>query len=229
MTTIDEISTLLAPPGLICRGGFHCQPGDDVPVDGKTVVLVGNAGPDMWRRFSIDRPDTAAPLDNWTRLTLAPIAAALGVPVLFPFDGPPYLPFQRWAQRAESVYPSPLGPLIHPEFGLWHAYRAALIFAERLHLPTAEAQPSPCVSCKDQPCLNTCPVSAIGGEHLDAPVCAGHLNSGRGDDCLAAACLARRACPIGPDYRYAEAQARFHMAAFLTGYPAPTDDEDRPT
>ena len=42
---------------------------------------------------------------------------------LFPFSCPPFLPFLRWAERAEVVFPSPSGPLIHPVYGLWHTYR----------------------------------------------------------------------------------------------------------
>ena len=33
-------------------------------------------------------------------------------------------------------------------------------------------------------------------------------------------CLARRACPVGADYRYDVPQARFHMQAFLSAAPA---------
>jgi hypothetical protein len=32
------------------------------------------------------------------------------------------------------------------------------------------------------------------------------------------ACLARHACPVGRDYRYAPAQARFHMQSFLRNH-----------
>src|SRR4030095_137820 len=49
----------------------------------------------------------------------------------------------RWAMRAEAVAPSPLGILIHPDYGLWHAYRGALAFAERLALPPRGARPLP--------------------------------------------------------------------------------------
>jgi hypothetical protein len=31
----------------------------------------------------------------------------------------------------------------------------------------------------------------------------------------AATCLARLACPVAPDYRYAPGQMRFHMVAFM--------------
>ena len=32
---------------------------------------------------------------------------------------------------------SPLGILIHPDWGLWHSYRGALAFRERLDLPAS--------------------------------------------------------------------------------------------
>ena len=54
----------------------------------------------------------------------------------------------RWAQRAEPLHPSPLGVLIHPVHGLWHAYRGALAFAEPIELPPRADLPSPCASCR---------------------------------------------------------------------------------
>ena len=75
------------------------------------------------------------PIDRWTASVLAGLADA----ALFPFGGPPHHPFQRWARRADpSLSSSPLGILIHPEFGLWHALRGALLFKERLELPASE-------------------------------------------------------------------------------------------
>jgi hypothetical protein len=40
-------------------------------------------------------------------------------------------------------------------------------------------------------------------------------------------CLARHACPIGRGYRYAPAQARFHMLSFLRNH-RPDDCLDDP-
>ncbi len=134
---------------------------------------------------------------------------------LFPFGGPPYLPFQRWAKRAEPVHDSPLGLLIHPEFGLWHSYRAALAFAERLELPDRPAVQSPCASCADKPCLTACPVGAFTGETYDVPRCIAHIGRAERGACIENACLARRACPVGRAYAYGPEQARFHMGAFL--------------
>ena len=132
---LDTIFPEIAPFGLIVRGGFHPDTSDGVPGNPGTLVLIGNAGPAMWEVFAKEHRGGPDPLDAWTRTVLGGVAAKLGATALFPFDGPPYLPFQRWAMRAEAVFPSPIGPLIHPEYGLWHAYRGALAFAEALDLP----------------------------------------------------------------------------------------------
>ncbi|MEP4378592.1 MAG: hypothetical protein ABJ215_01550 [Alphaproteobacteria bacterium] len=215
---MDHIKSALAEHGLIPRGGFHPVLEDKVPGDPATLVLVGNAGPDMWAAFDAvrgDYPGDANPLDAWILDVLTDIAASLGATPLFPSGGPPHLPFQRWAQQTEPVYPSPVGVLIHPVFGLWHAYRGALAFSEKLELTTPDPTPSPCDSCADKPCLSACPVSAFDGSAYDVRACAGHITAADSGDCMGRGCLARRACPVGQDYMYTPAQAAFHMRAFV--------------
>lgn len=212
---LSSIQAALAPHGLIVRGGFYPAPDDDVSCE--TLVMVGNAGPDMWAAFDGvrgDYADRANPLDAWISDVLTDVAAALGGTAMFPFAGPPHLPFQRWAQRAEAVHPSPVGVLIHPAFGLWHAYRGALAFAEKLPLPEPDARPSPCDGCRDKPCLSACPVGAFAGGAYDVPACVGHITDSDSTDCMTLGCAARRACPVGRDFVYAPAQAWFHMRAF---------------
>ena len=145
------------------------------------------------------------------------VAHALGAAIVFPFDGPPYHPFIPWARRAEGLSPSPIGPLIHPEYGLWHAYRGAFLFGHELALPPP-MDVNPCDDCAEKPCLNSCPVAAVGAEGYDVPACTGHLKQPVGGDCLHGGCRARRACPISRNYMYEPAQANFHMAAFLRNY-----------
>ncbi len=224
MTQVDvdlaAVETALGEAGLTLLGAFHPEPGDGVPplADGRpaaTLAIAGNVGDTMWRTFERDRVDEANPLDAWSRRVLDPIAERLGGHALFPFGGPPYLPFQRWAQRAGPYAPSPIGPLIHPDYGLWHAFRGALAFAERLALPPPDARPSPCESCADKPCLANCPVGALRPGAYDVPACVEHISAPAGEDCLALSCRARRACPIGRIYTYSPEQSRFHMAAFL--------------
>lgn len=219
---LSELQNLLSSQGLIMRGGFHPAPGDGLPpsADGRapaTLVLVGDVGGRLWPVFSesAEAKDGAPdPLDRWTRRIVDDIARRLAATPLYPFGGPPYWPFQRWAQRAESVFPSPLGILIHPEHGLWHAYRAALVFAERIDLPPRAAAASPCESCAAKPCLSGCPVGAFDGAGFDIDACTGHITQRAGQPCMDGGCLARNACPVAAHLRYRVPQMRFHMAAF---------------
>ena len=231
------IEAALAREGLIARGGFHPEPGDGVPgleggAPARTLVMLGNRGSALWRAFAASPEfDTAPnPLDTWSARVIGELAAELGATALFPFGGPPHLPFIAWAKRAEPVAESPLGILIHPDYGLWHAYRGALAFAEALALPPRAERPRPCDTCADKPCLGACPVGAfsaagydvagpkVAGDDVagyDVSACADHLSAPAGADCMAEACRARRACPIGREYLYAPEQARFHMTHFL--------------
>ena len=213
-SSYSDIATALQPLGLVARGGFHTGDEDGLgPI--RTVVLVGNAGRDMWPVFDATRPTDSDPLDHWVRDRLAPTAERLNAELVMPNDGPPYRPFQRWAMRAAPVHPSPLGLLIDPEFGLWHALRAALLFTRAIDLPPTAALPSPCASCTGRPCLSACPVNAFTDSGFDALRCCTHVASEDGADCRLGGCRARRACPVGTDHRYADAQQAFHMNAFL--------------
>lgn len=177
------------------------------------VILAGNAGPDMFARFARERDPERATLDDWTRRVMDELAEDLGARALYPFDMNPPWPFLTWARRGGAGHVSPLGLNIHPTYGLWHAYRAALVFPVAFDLPPL-ANPNPCASCADKPCLSACPAGAFTGESYDTAACASHLSTPEGADCLGRGCLARHACPVGQAFAYAPAQARFHMKAF---------------
>lgn len=225
---LEEIRKAAEGRGLALRGGFHPDAADAVPelADGGrpgTILLLGNVDPSLWQAFrgapegqgdSLADEDLG-PLDRWSLRVITELAADLGAEAAFPFGGPPYFPFQRWAQRSEPVWPSPLGMLIHQDYGLWHAYRGALCFHARLALPAFETGASPCETCADQPCLSSCPVDAFSDKGYDVSRCAGHLETPAGADCLELGCRARRACPVGVTSRYVPEQAAFHMSAFL--------------
>jgi ferredoxin len=218
--TYKEMGRRLSLHGLLLRGGFHPDAGELALESGKpvaTLLLVGHVGSGIWPAFQAARPEGPDPLDHWSREILDEVGTAFGARPAMPSDGPPYWPFQQWAMRAEPVFPSPLGILIHPVYGLWHGYRGALLFEEKLELPAVPGASSPCDTCRDRPCLSACPVGAFDGEGYDVAACRAHLRSAAGEDCLGGSCLARRACPVGSEYVYGEAHARFHMAAFLDG------------
>jgi hypothetical protein len=199
------LSDRLASTGLVLRGAFHPQVADEVPPlpDGSavgTVVMVGNVGRAFWAALQ-SAPEAKArdPIDRWTARTLDGLADA----VRFPFGGPPHHPFQRWARRADlSLWPSPLGILIHPEFGLWHALRGALLFKDRLELPLIGPRPSPCDACAAKPCLRTCPVGAFTAAGFDTVACRSYLRTLSGQPCIIQGCQARMACPVGREHVY---------------------------
>jgi len=209
---LAELAETLASHGLILRGGFHPEAGEAEFEGAGTVLLVGNAGGAMWDAFAPDIDGDPNPLDRWTRHIIDPLAARFRARAIYPFDADTP-PFQRWALRAETLHPSPIGLLIHPEFGLWHAWRAALLFPDRLPLSPRADGPSPCETCAGKPCLSACPVGAFSYSGYDVAACASHiatLDAG----CNHSGCRARNACPVGAEWRYPEAQIRFHMAAF---------------
>jgi ferredoxin len=230
---LGEIERALQDAGLTPRGAFHPAASDGVPLlateaSVRTVVLAGNAGPQMWRAFDAARAAGVMTLDAWSARVLTELATRLGARAVFPFERP-YLPFQRWAMRAEACHGSPLGLLIHPDYGLWHGYRGALLFAATLELPPPDRRASPCASCADRPCLSACPVGAFDGTAYDVPACARHLARNPEPACMDVGCLARHACPIGRDFRYTPTQARFHMLSFLRNHRPRSDANHEPT
>lgn len=200
----ERIDAALAEHGLMARGGFHS---DEYP----TLILAGTAGSAFWPHFAAGRRDESHPLDSWTRRTLTEVAGRFGAHLLMACDGPPFLPFQRWAMAAEPVYSSPMGVLVHPRYGLWHSWRGALVFDRIIDLPEREDAPNPCESCADRPCAAGCPVGAAAP--YDVPRCLGHLKA-KGE-CRSVGCLARHACPLGQDFAYGPEHAAFHMDAFV--------------
>jgi len=225
---LSDLTAALQRHGMLIRGGFALNDADErdlaefpdlaAMARDRTLVLIGNAGPGLYDAFFAAGPITGDnPLDDWTRRIITPIAERFGASAAFPSDGPPWLPFQRWAMRAEGVKASPLGVLIHPEFGLWHAYRAALIFDRMLDLPPVPLRPHPCDSCVARPCLSACPVGAVTMQGYAVDNCARHVGSGDGKACRSIGCLARRACPVGTGHSYPDRAMAFHMAAFLRG------------
>jgi hypothetical protein len=237
---LSDLAAVLQRYGMFIRGGFALTEGDEnglaefphlqSTARGRTLLLIGNAGLALYEAFfASGETGGDNPLDDWTRRVVAPIAEQFGACAAFPSDGPPWLPFQRWAMRAEGLKASPLGVLIHPEFGLWHAYRAALVFDRELYVPPAPARAHPCETCVERPCLSACPVGAITALAYAVDNCATHVAGTGGEACRSIGCLARRACPVGTDHLYPDRAMAFHMKAFLRGrglaisHPAKSD------
>lgn len=233
MTTLQNT---LAAHGLTVHGvlNFEAVAAPDLamarPV--KSIALIGNAGSTIWPHFqrwlrAVSASSSSAsrslsdPLDAWSKEVIGGIATAHGGRAVLPSDKP-YQPFQQWAMAATGMKPSPLGILIHPVYGLWHAYRGAIVIHEitlsqkfDVLNQSAEKLSHPCDSCLLKPCLSACPVSAFSNGKYDVESCRSHVKSTAGQACLTGGCLARRACPVGKEFEYVPEQMEFHMNTFV--------------
>ncbi len=220
--TLDNVRAAAEVSGLAFRGAFHPGP-DDLPqgASARTLVMLGFVGGEQWAGFAASpeyRDGRPSPLDRWSYRVISALAGDLGAHAYFPFTAP-LMPFIRWAQKAEPVKPSAIGMLIHPDFGLWHAWRGALGFDVAMDLPPRDDRPRPCDNCMEKPCLSACPVSAFDGTGAyDVAACSTHVRRPAGADCMSSGCRSRVACPVGANYRYTEEQAAFHMRAFHRPY-----------
>lgn len=230
---VDALEAGLSGHGLCLRGWvFPDTAASPRLITGGAAVaigLIGHAGGGFWPVFKTWRtsnPGIADPLDTWSKGVITPLAASLGAEAVFPSDRP-WRPFQQWAMAAEGLKPSPLGILIHADYGLWHGYRGAILFGQEAlsDLGSSDAADGsafrsmasahPCDACADKPCLSGCPVAAFDADGFDNVSCRAHLKTVAGrQGCMSSGCRARNACPVGRDHRYSDQQIRFHMAAF---------------
>jgi ferredoxin len=214
--------SVLERNGLSLRGMLHFTASESGPMLGdncpaKSLILIGHAGSSIWPHFhkwrSTQPQHFTNPLDAWSEQVITPVANALRGRAIFPFQKP-FHPFQQWAMRAEGLKPSPLGTLVHPVYGLWHAYRGAIAFEDEILIQEIEKENHPCDLCIGKPCLSACPVGAFSGQGYDVKGCRTHLSTEAGNECMRGGCKARLACPAGREYVYAPEQMQFHMRAF---------------
>ncbi|MDR5654772.1 ferredoxin [Ruixingdingia sedimenti] len=213
--TLAEVAAQAAAHGLAVFGAFHPVPEDDAPEGVQTLVLLGPAEPGFWVHLTAQpewadgKPD---PVDRWSRRVIGRLACDLRAKALFPFGGPPWHPFFRWALRSGRAWQSPVRLLVHDTAGLMVSYRGALALRDRLVLPPPPAPP--CESCAAKPCLTACPAGALTPAGYDVPACHAFLDTPPGEDCRAAGCRVRRACPVSQSYGRMAVQSAYHMRQF---------------
>lgn len=222
------------------RAGVDLRLGELAPGAVAAVVL-GDGGGDFFARFRAapEATDGAPdPINRYTARVVRALVAevAVGLTARFPFDVPPagpaeprppagsaeplpaarpagpsgpLLPLQRIGMAAGLPPGGPLGLQIHPRFGPWWAYRA-LVLCDR---PLPEAQPlaSSCTGCP-APCVSACPGGAVAPGGFAVGRCGAHrlVHAPCADNCSA-----RRACVVGREHAYGDAQLGFFMAASL--------------
>lgn len=211
--TLAEIADRLAGHRLAVMGGFHPGAADGAPPGTRTLLMIGPAEPGYWAHLTAQpewhdgRPD---PIDRWSRRVIGRLACTLRAKAVFPFGKPPFYPFFAWARATGRAWESPVRLLVHDRAGLMLSYRGAL--ALKVHLDLPPTGPRPCESCA-RPCLTACPAGAMREGLYDLPTCRAWL-ARPGNDCMAAGCLARRACPLSESYGRVGDQSAYHMRQF---------------
>ncbi len=212
------------------RGGFEITASDSVPNLGNdqpasALVLFGNAGSSLWAHFSTSteyHDEKDDPLNRWSERIGHQLAEQFAGNAHFPFGGPPFQPFLQWAKKTEALASSEIGMLIHPEYGLWHAYRFAIALPNSAiscksdrALLTNLTERHACDTCSSQACLSACPVNAFTEDNYDLEACFQYLDNTPSAQCHQRGCQARTACPEGKNYLYEKAHAAFHMQQFV--------------
>lgn len=212
--SLAAIDATAAAHRLFVSGAFYPAPADGAPPGTTTLLLLSPAEPGFWPHvtaspeFADSAPD---PLNRWSSRVIGALAMEFGATALFPFSGPPWLPFYDWALRSGTAYRSPVSLLVHVRMGLWASWRGALALPQRLALPAPPA--NPCTACP-APCRTACPVAALTAEGYDVAACHRFLDTPAGADCLSFGCDVRRACPASAAYGRLARQSAWHMRQF---------------
>ena len=215
----------------------------------RSIVVIGNGGGAFWeayQRHLLTDPDWTRrdnPLDDFTRKVVErDVAGALGArglrcTTVYPFvSDAGNLHFMELGKIAGIGGPSIIGVLIHPVYGTWIAFRAALLVEEMLDEPGPALSFDPCPRCVPRSCIAACPVGAVStGAGWDFVKCVRHRVEAD-PDCNGG-CYSRLGCVIGPEHRYPDDELHHHQERALTfdgrilslkmGPPAESDDYSR--
>lgn len=192
----------------------------------RSIVVIGNGGGDFWRAFKTHAAENPGwlerdnPLDDFTREVVEKEIAAriqtAGVRCIavYPFGSGPALNFMQLAKLAGLAGPSIIGVVVHPVFGPWIAFRAALLIDREIDHPGGAIGFDPCPTCSTRSCISACPAAAVSfPSGWDIPKCMAHRVEAHPE--CADRCDARVACVLGPDKRYPDDELAYHQMRAL--------------
>ncbi|MGA7870429.1 MAG: hypothetical protein WCA22_05970 [Candidatus Binatus sp.] len=193
----------------------------------RSIVVIGNGGGALWvalKAHAAHHPgwwQRDNPLDDFTHEVVegaiaGPIrASGARCTTVYPFmRGGPTLNFIELGKIAGIAGPSILGVTVHPLYGPWIAFRAALLLDEELDSPGDALGFDPCPQCTARTCIPACPVNAVSIESgWDIPKCLTHRVEVEPD--CAPRCHARAGCVLGPEHRYPDDELAYHQMRAL--------------
>jgi hypothetical protein len=230
--TLESIRAAAAPHGLNLVAATPIERYDAAITKGiraselapraRSIVIIGNGGGDLWaafKRHAAANPgwmNREHPLDDFTRATVessivAPLRESGGrCTVVYPFvQDQRTLNFMALGKIAGLAGPSIVGVGVHPEFGPWIAFRAALLIDELIDAPGPAVGFDPCPSCVPRSCIAACPVGAVSFPlGWNIPKCLTHRVEVEPDCALR--CHSRVACVLGPQHVYSDDELAYH-------------------
>jgi epoxyqueuosine reductase len=193
----------------------------------KSIVVIANGGGALWGALQRHAQHNRGwwkrehPLDDFTRAIvekeIAPVVRQSGArsTIIFPFmNGTATLNFIELGKVAGLAGPSILGVVVHPKFGPWIAFRAAILVDELIDAPGEAGGFDPCPTCTERSCIAACPAAAVAfPSGWDIPRCLAYRIESE-PDCTPR-CHARVACVLGPEHRYPEEELAYHQKRAL--------------
>ncbi len=135
----------------------------------KTLCLIGNGGKSLWENLPHPIDVKTNPIDFFTQNKMQEFAKnSLNdeIEILYPNDSYT-MPLQKIGRAMNLCTQSPIGIDIHPEFGLWFAFRGIFLTSEEMPIFKMEKSPAPCDSCSKKTCLNS---SDVHISRLSCPI-----------------------------------------------------------
>ena len=206
--------------GLTASGVADGREHQDLLPGCRSVLVFASGGVALWEALLADLrahpahlTDSAHPLDDF----IARQIDAIDPPTLRPptrrwircaAEPEQFIDFRPLAHDAGLGWPSRMGLLLHPTYGLWMGMRAACFTTEALPLDAPLAGEGPCPTCP-APCASACLGDAFREGRMQIRRCATFNTTSaacHGD------CAARRACPEGAAHRYGALEMHYHYA-----------------
>lgn len=191
----------------------------------RSIVVIGNGGGAFWRSFKQHADENPGwmvrdnPLDDFTRIVIErdieAVLSNLAHTIIYPFvNNGPTLNFMEAGKAAGLSGPSIIGVVVHPIYGPWIAFRAAILLTESIDAPGEALGFDPCPSCTVRTCISACPADAVNfATGWDIPKCLTHRVEVEAD--CAPRCHARAGCVLGPEHRYPDEELAYHQMRAL--------------
>jgi len=187
----------------------------------QSVVVIGNGGRQMWTHFieylQADQRrfyDSQHPLDDFIEHHIGlvdPTPPPSRRWIRCAATENTFIDFRSLARQAGLGLQSHMGLIIHPEYGLWISFRAAILTTEQLPLTEPVTNNSPCYDCPKY-----CEKNCIGAAFVDTQFSINRCSKFHKESYLChKQCNSRAACPVGIQHQHSEVQQCFHSSLSL--------------